>query len=56
MTHITASVALDYVPIIIMLQIGGREEIYTIHGVPCRGKGVSFWFDSSRDRYASAWS
>ena len=32
-----------------MLQVGGREEIYIILVVPCRGKGVSFWFDTSQD-------
>ena len=37
MTHITASVALDYVPIIIMLQIGGREEIYPWGSMPWEG-------------------
>ena len=30
-----------------MLQVGSRDEIYIIHVVPCRGKRVSFWFDSS---------
>ena len=36
-----------------MLQVGGREEICIILVVLCHGKRMSFWFDSSQDRYAS---
>ena len=37
-----------------MHQVGGREEIYIIHVVPCRGKRVRFWFDSLQNRFASS--
>ena len=50
--HITASVTVEYVYTYHMLQVGGREEICIIV-LPCREKRVSFWFDSSHDRYAS---
>ena len=36
-----------------MLQVYEAEKKHIIHVVPCRGKGVSFWFDSSQDGYAS---
>ena len=49
--HTTASVTLEYVPIIRMLQVGGREEICIIHEVSSRGKRVSLWFDSSQECY-----
>ena len=50
--YITASVTVEYVRYH-MLQVGGREEICIILVVPCCGKRVSFWFDSSQDCYAS---
>ena len=37
-----------------MLQVGGREEICIIHVVPCCGKRVSFWFDSSQYHYSAS--
>ena len=50
-SHITASVILNYVCMYASDRRQGGNTI--IHGVPCRGKGVSFWFDSSQDCCAS---